>query len=65
MTTLEDGLISTCLLPRFSALYMLLRESLRTLIRTIVPFRGLAQGGFDRAPKGEERGRRAAAAAFT
>lgn len=37
MMTLEEGLINTCLLPRFSALNMLLRASLSTLMRTMVP----------------------------
>jgi hypothetical protein len=36
MITFEEGLIMTCLLPRFSALYMLLRASFRTLILTIL-----------------------------
>lgn len=34
--TLEEGLIITCRLPRFSALYMFLRASLSTLILTIL-----------------------------
>ncbi len=34
--TLEHGLIKTCLFPHFSALLMLLRASLKTLIRTIL-----------------------------
>jgi hypothetical protein len=37
MMTFEEGLISTCLLPLFSALNMLFRASLSTLIRTMVP----------------------------
>lgn len=36
MITFEDGLIMTWRFPRFSALYMLLRASFKTLIRTIV-----------------------------
>ncbi|GIL72280.1 hypothetical protein Vretifemale_2658 [Volvox reticuliferus] len=40
MTTLDAGLRSTCRLPRFSALYMVLSASPRTLMRTI--FAGLA-----------------------
>lgn len=36
MITLDDGLIMTWRFPRFSALYMLLRASFRTLTRTIV-----------------------------
>ena len=43
MMTLEEGLIMTCLLPRFSALYMLLSASLSTLILTIFPFPPKAQ----------------------
>jgi hypothetical protein len=34
--TFEDGLIITCLFPRFSALYMLLRASFKTLTLTIL-----------------------------
>ena len=33
--TLEQGLISTCLLPRFSALHIATRASFNTLIRTM------------------------------
>jgi len=36
MITFEDGLIITCLFPRFSALYMLLRASFKTLTLTIL-----------------------------
>ena len=36
MMTFELGLIKTCLLPAFSALLMLLRQSLRTEVRTIL-----------------------------
>lgn len=36
MTTLEDGRIKTCFFPLFSALYMLLRASPRTEMRTMV-----------------------------
>ena len=35
MMTFEDGLIMTWRFPRFSALYMLLRASFKTLTRTI------------------------------
>jgi hypothetical protein len=35
MMTFDDGLIMTWRLPRFSALYMLLRASLSTLALTI------------------------------
>ena len=35
MITFEDGLIMTWRFPRFSALYMLLRASFKTLTRTI------------------------------
>jgi hypothetical protein len=35
MTTLLDGRNSTCRLPRFSALYMVLSASFRTLTRTM------------------------------
>ena len=35
MITFEDGLIMTCRLPLFSALYMLLRASFKTLTLTI------------------------------
>ena len=34
--TLEDGLIITCRLPLFSALYMLFKASFRTLTLTII-----------------------------
>lgn len=37
MMTFEDGLIMTCLLPLFSALYMLFRASFKTLTLTIFP----------------------------
>jgi len=36
MITLEEGRIKTWRLPRFSALLMLLRQSFKTEIRTIV-----------------------------
>ena len=36
MITFDDGRISTCRLPRFSALVMFLRQSFKTLIRTMV-----------------------------
>jgi len=35
MMTLELGLMSTCLFPRFSALYMFFSASFNTLIRTM------------------------------
>ena len=35
MITFEEGLIMTWRFPRFSALYMLLRASFKTLTRTI------------------------------
>jgi hypothetical protein len=34
--TLDEGLIRTCLLPRFSALLMAFKQSLRTEVRTIL-----------------------------
>ena len=37
ITTFDDGRSSTCRLPRFSALYMVLSASFSTLTRTIVP----------------------------
>lgn len=36
MITFEDGLIITCLLPRFSSLYMHSRASFKTLTLTIL-----------------------------
>merc|ERR1719471_2620150 len=36
ITTLEQGLSSTCLLPRFSALFIHLRASARLCMRTIL-----------------------------
>ena len=38
MITLDDGLIMTCLLPLFSALYMDLSASLTTLTLTVLSF---------------------------
>ena len=37
MITFEEGLIMTCRLPLFSALYMLLSASFKTLTLTILP----------------------------
>eukprot|EP00405_Crypthecodinium_cohnii_P041786 CAMPEP_0206550962 /NCGR_PEP_ID=MMETSP0325_2-20121206/15274_1 /ASSEMBLY_ACC=CAM_ASM_000347 /TAXON_ID=2866 /ORGANISM="Crypthecodinium cohnii, Strain Seligo" /LENGTH=57 /DNA_ID=CAMNT_0054050699 /DNA_START=38 /DNA_END=211 /DNA_ORIENTATION=- len=39
--TLEQGLTKTCLLPRFSALQMPLRQSRKTLMRTILCLLGV------------------------